>query len=153
MSGFVAGGSSAPFTLSNDGFWPDIDADHLRAAQRIPASVTNLRLEVASVAAIISVNRELSAHKLQWQAAGHATLADVPADQINGQSILLAQYQRAIYCSTSVEVSERYRSFDTTSSGDKNAEELTPTIDELRRDVRWAIRDLLGIGRSTIELI
>jgi hypothetical protein len=153
MSGFVAGGSSAPFTLSNDGFWPDIDADHLRAAQRIPASVTNPRLEVASVAAIISVNRELSAHKLQWQAAGHATLADVPADQINGQSILLAQYQRAIYCSTSVEVSERYRSFDTTSSGDKNAEELTPTIDELRRDVRWAIRDLLGIGRSTIELI
>jgi hypothetical protein len=153
MSGFVAGGSSAPFTLSNDGFWPDIDADHLRAAQRIPASVTNPRLEVASVAAIISVNRELSAHKLQWQAAGHATLADVPADQINGQSILLVQYQRAIYCSTSVEVSERYRSFDTTSSGDKNAEELTPTIDELRRDVRWAIRDLLGIGRSTIELI
>lgn len=153
MSGFVAGGSSAPFTLSNDGFWPDIDADHLRAAQRIPANVTNPRLEVATVAAMISVNRELKAHKLQWLAAGHATLADVPAEQINGQSSLLILYQRAIYCSTSVEVSERYRSFDTTNSGDKNAEELTPTIDELRRDARWAIRDLLGIGRSTIELI
>jgi hypothetical protein len=153
MSGFVAGGSSAPLPLTNDGFWPDIDADRLRAAQRIPANVTNPRLEVATVAAMISVNRELKAHKLQWQAAGHATLADVPAEQINGQSSLLTLYQRAIYCSTSVEVSERYRSFDTTNSGDKNAEELTPTIDELRRDARWAIRDLLGIGRSTIELI
>ena len=26
-------------------------------------------------------------------------------------------------------------------------------IDDLRRDARWAISDILGIGRTTVELI
>jgi len=39
------------------------------------------------------------------------------------------------------------------NSGNKNAEELTPTIDDYRRDLRWAVRDFLGINRSTVELI
>lgn len=153
MSGFVAGGSSAPFTIETDSFWPDIDADHLRASQRIVASVTNERLKVAAVGAIISVNRELHTSKLVWQAAGYAVLEEVPAEQVNGESTLIALYRRAIYCTTSVEVCERYRSYDTTNSGDSNADELSPSIDELRRDARWALRDLLGVGRSTVELI
>ncbi|SFT48760.1 head completion/stabilization protein [Pseudomonas marincola] len=153
MSGFIAGGTSAAFTLSNDGFWPDIDADDVREAQRINPSVTNKRLEVAIVGALISVNRLLLAKKLNWQAEGFTTLADVPAEQINGASILQAQYLRAIYCATSVEVAERYRSYDTTNTGEKNAEELTASIDELRRDARWAVSDLLGLRRTTVELI
>ena len=46
-----------------------------------------------------------------------------------------------------------YRSYDSTNSGNNNAEELTPTIDDYRRDLRWAVRDFLGINRSTVELI
>ncbi|ARU88297.1 head completion/stabilization protein [Pseudomonas sp. M30-35] len=153
MSGFIAGGTAAAFTLSNDGFWPDIDAEAVREAQRINPSVTNKRLEVAIVGALINVNRLLKPLKVSWQAEGYATLADVPAEQLNGASILQAQYQRAIYCSTSVEVAERYRSYDTTNTGEKNAEELTASIDELRRDARWAVSDLLGMRRTTVELI
>ncbi|MBS7660569.1 head completion/stabilization protein [Pseudomonas lalucatii] len=153
MSGFVAGGAPQAFTLSNDGFWPDVDADALRAALRIDASVTNARLEVAAVAAVLSVNRELKAPKLAWQAEGHATLAAVPADQVNGQSELLALYRRAVYCTTAAEVAERYRSFDATNSGEAKADELAPSADEYRRDARFAIRDLLGVSRTTVELI
>ncbi|WP_442965592.1 head completion/stabilization protein [Pseudomonas sp. RIT-PI-r] len=43
--------------------------------------------------------------------------------------------------------------YDSTNSGNQNAEELTPSIDELRRDQRWAVRDFLGLGRTTVELI
>ncbi|MFI8483013.1 head completion/stabilization protein [Pseudomonas sp. NPDC078700] len=153
MSGFIAGGTATAFTLSNDGFWPDIDADAVREAQRINSSVTNKRLEVAIVGALINVNRLLKPLKTSWQAEGYATLADVPAEQLNDASILQAQYQRAIYCATSVEVAERYRSYDTTNTGEKNAEELTTSIDELRRDARWAVSDLLGQRRTTVELI
>lgn len=153
MSAFIATGTAEQFNLANDGFWPDIDAHNLRAAQRIDASVTNPRLEVATVAAIISVNRELSTRKQQWQAAGYSTLADVPADQINSQSIYVAHYTRAIYSATSAEVAERYRSFDATNSGDKNAEQQTASVDDYRRDARWAVRDILGRRRTTVELI
>ena len=82
LSAFVAGGTTDPLLLVNDGFWPDIDAEKLRAAQRIASDVTNERLEVAAVAAMISVNRELHHLKFRHLAAGHTTLEAVPADQI-----------------------------------------------------------------------
>jgi hypothetical protein len=153
MSAFVAGGASPAIIISNDGFWPDIDGDDLRAALRIDASVTNARLQEAVVAAIISVNRELLARKHAWQDAGHATLATVPADTINGLSTLHTTYSRAIYSSTAAEVAERYRSYDTTNSGESKAADQGSSADEYRRDARWAIRDLLGSRRTTVELI
>lgn len=154
MSAFVAsGGSAEPFTLVNDGWWPDIDGDALRDAQRIKADVTNQRLEFAVVAAMISVNRELAAWKATQLAAGYATLADVPAEQIGGRSHRVALYERAIYSATSAECAERYRSYDATRSGGDSAEEEERSIDDYRRDQRLAIRDLLGVARTTVELL
>lgn len=153
MSAFIAGGVAAPLTLSNDGFWPDIDLADLRDAQRIASSVTNGRLETAVVAAMISVNRELSTRKLRYQAEGHTHLDAVPADKIAERSVLTILYERAVYSAASAEVAERYRSFDATNSGAAKAEEEEPTVDDYRRDSRFAIRDLLGISRTTVELL
>lgn len=153
MSGFIAGGTAEAFALVNDGFWPDIDADHLRAAQRIDAAVTNARLEVAAVAAMVAVNRDLSAAKAKWLAAGFGTLAEVPADQIAGASMHVHRYRRAVYSLTSAEVAERYRSYDATNSGAKGADLDEPSADDYRRDARHAVRDILGIGHATVELI
>jgi hypothetical protein len=153
MSGFVAGGTTTAFTIENDGFWPNVDADNYRAAHRVDASVTNARLEVALVAAILAVNADLLKKKLSWLAQGYTTLAAVPADAINGETILLALYRRAVYSQASAEVAERYRTYDATNSGAAAAEEELPTAAEYRRDARWAIRDMLGVPRSTVELI
>ena len=153
MSGFVAGGTVASGHINTDAFWPSIDLDELRATLRIDASVTAPRLETAAVAAAISVNRELSGWRAIQQAAGHSELAAVPSEKINDVSVLVHLYRRAIEAATGAEVCERYRSYDSTNSGNQNAEELTPSIDELRRDQRWAVRDFLGLGRTTVELI
>ncbi|QTS88885.1 head completion/stabilization protein [Ectopseudomonas khazarica] len=153
MSAFVGGGDNPAFTLTNDGFWPNIDGDDLRAAQRIGADVSNMRLETAAVAAIISINRELRPLKMRHLAAGHDILQAVPADQVNGTSELVHTYLRAIYCTTSAEVAERYRNYDTTNSGTAKAEEENTSADDYRRDARFAIRDLLGISRNTVELL
>lgn len=154
MSGFIAnGGSAEPFTLDNDGWWPDIDADHLRAAMRLDGSITNARLKVAAVNAMIAVNRELAAYKVREQANGHAALVDVPAVVITGESELVHLYRRAVYCSAGAELAERYRSYDATADGNQRADDLTPSVDEYRRDARWAIRDVLGNAHTTVELI
>lgn len=156
MSGFVAGGTGAPAPsghINTDPFWPSIDLDDVRGTLRIDSSVTPIRLETATIAAAISVNREFAKWRRAKQAEGYATLADVPAEQIEEKSELVHLYQRAIYASTGAEICERYRSYDSTNSGNQNAEELTPSIDELRRDQRWAVRDFLGLGRTTVELI
>lgn len=153
MSGFIASGPTASGHINSDPFWPSIDLDALRAAQRIDASVSLARLETAVVAAAINVNRELSKWRMAQQAKGYTTLADVPAISIRGVSERVELYLRAIHTATSAEVCERYRSYDSTKSGRQSAEDLTPTIDEYRRDQRWAIRDFLGQSRSTVELI
>lgn len=153
MSGFVGNAPAQPFTLTNDGFWPDIDAAHLRERQRIGGNVTNARLEEAAVAAMISVNRELRTLKLRYMALGHDTLEAVPADQINNESELVHTYRRAIYSEASAEVAERYRNYSATEAGAAKGEAEELTADDYRRDKRFAIRDLLGISRTTVELL
>ncbi|WLI14435.1 MULTISPECIES: head completion/stabilization protein [Pseudomonas] len=153
MSGFVAGGTAPTGHINTDPFWPSIDLDDVRGTLRIDSSVTLIRLETATIAAAISVNRELAEWRRTKQTEGYTTLADVPAEQVKDVSQFVHLYQRAIYAATGAEICERYRSYDTTNSGNQNADELNPSIDELRRDQRWAVRDFLGLGRTTVELI
>jgi len=153
MSGFVAGGTSPSGHINTDPFWPSIDLDDVRGTLRLDSSVTPVRLETATIAAAITINRELKTWRETQQAAGYATLAEVPADTVKDVSENVHLYLRAIYTATGAEICERYRSFDTTNSGNQNADDLTPSIDELRRDQRWAVRDFLGLGRTTVELI
>ena len=153
MSGFVAVGSTPSGHLNTDPFWPSIDLDALRATLRIDASVTPARLETACITAAISLNRELKDWRIEQQTAGYNELAEVPAEQVQQVSVRVHLYRRAIEAATGAEVCERYRAYDSTNSGNKNAEELTPTVDDYRRDLRWAVRDFLDLPRTTVELI
>lgn len=153
MSGFIAGGTATVLIIDNDGFWPDIEGEGAKAVLRLDSSVPDARLESALLNAMQSVNRELRAVKKGHLAAGYNTVADVPADRLGGTSELILSYRRAVYCTAGAELQERYRGYDTTSNGDQKAEALCPTIDDLKRDARHAIRDLLGIGHCTVELI
>lgn len=154
MSGFIAGGlPTDAYPISNADFWPDIDGQQLRAAMRIDSSVSDDRLEVATVNAMIEANRELAAYRTARQAEGHATLADVPAEQIKGESQWLHLYRRIIYCGALAELIERYNSYDATNSGAKKVTEEESSPDQLRRDARKALRTILGISHATVELL
>jgi len=154
MSGFTANASRPPASqdVGSDPFWPTVNMEDLRNTVRIEGSVTNERLRMALVNAVITVNDELAKWKAE-RSASFQTLAEVPAPLIDGTSRQVQLYRRAVYCATSVEVAERFRSYDATAQGNQRAEDLQPTIDELRRDLRWAVSDFLGTRRVTAELI
>ncbi|WPP47717.1 head completion/stabilization protein [Pseudomonas sp. AN-1] len=153
MSGFFAGGTTAALTISNDGWWPDIDAHHLAGSLRLGDTVSEERLEVATINAVLSVNRELVRFRDSQILAGIASAADVPGEQVAGETLLIHRYRRAVYSTAGAELAERYRGLDTTGTGQSAADQLTPVIDEYRRDARWAISDILGLTRTTVELI
>ncbi|MFP3499126.1 head completion/stabilization protein, partial [Pseudomonas sp. SIMBA_059] len=90
------------------------------------------------------VNDELRSALAAWRDAGITCLADAPADQLDGESVRLQHYRRAVYCLAKATLIERYRDYDTTGDGARRADELEPQGDELRRDVRWAISDIIG---------
>lgn len=139
--------------VANDGFFPNIDPAAVREAARIPTSITPARLRAAILGAIMTVEIDLRAFAAASVAAGHATLAAVPAPQLDGKSVQLIRYHRAIALYAKAELIERHRDFDTTAAGGGQADELTPTIGELRRDAMHAIRDMLGVTRTVVDLI
>ncbi|HEX8446293.1 MAG TPA: head completion/stabilization protein [Sphingomonas sp.] len=167
MSGFVYSGGSDDCGTSvippavpmidapivNDGWLPDIDLARLRREIRVRESVTPERLRSAAVGAVLTVSNDLVEWQAARQAEGHATLAAIPAPRLDGQSRNTILYIRAVACFAKAELVERYRDIDTTAAGDRKADALDQTPDDLRRDGRHAIRDLLGRDRTTVDLI
>ncbi len=116
----------------------------------LDGTITAPRLAHALTEAVIHTNRELRAWRIEQEAADHATLADVPDDEPGRLPYL---YKRAVYSKAKADLMERMLNFDATATGQKKAESQEPAIDDHRRNARWAIRDILGQPRSTVELI
>ena len=139
--------------IVNDGWLPDIDLTTLRREIRVRESVTPERLRAAALGAAITVGNDLIAWQAARTAEGHPSLAAIPAPMLDGRSRNVILYARAIACFAKAELVERYRDIDTTAGGDRKADALDQTPDDLRRDGRHAIRDLVGRGRTTVALI
>ena len=165
MSGFSYGGGgcatsiippapgAADAVVANDGWLPDVDAAAMRTLIRTRDSVTPERLREAILGAMITVGNDVAAWQRLQRDAGHASLAAVPAARLGGESRLVILYRRAVACLAKADLVESARDVDTTAAGDRKLDALDPTIDELRRDGRHAIRDLLGATRTTVALI
>lgn len=139
--------------IANGDFFPAIDPAAARTRMRIDGTVTAERLREALIDAALAVNAELDAWRTEQVAAGHAALAEVPAAQIDGISAHVHHYLRAVRCMAAANLVERFRDADSTNDGHLHADKLDLTVDDLRRDARWAVRDILGTGRTTVELI
>lgn len=139
--------------VANDGWFPDIDLTLLRITVRVDPNVTDERLREAAVQAISSALDDLEDWKALQIEAGHPNLAAVPAVQIGGESRLVAIYRRAVHSYAAADLAARLRDIGTTSSGHDRADELVTTEDTHRQAARWAVRDILGKRRTTVELI
>ena len=162
MTGLVATANppeaAAEPLLCNDGWFPDMEPAKVRAACLLDGTVTTARLIPALQAAVLSVNRELDVwqqeQRTRW---GYDSLADVPAAQVDGQSAKLIYYRRAVHACLQADLAEAYREQSTLPNGankaDRVLEALVTRLDENRRNQRWAVADLLGTARTTVDLI
>ena len=96
---------------------------------------------------------DLRAFAADSNAAGHATLAAVPAPQLGGQSVQSVRYHRAIALYAKAELIERHPDFDTTAAGGAEGNDAATAIGSLRRNAMHAVRDMLGVTRTVVDLI
>ncbi|WP_212768912.1 head completion/stabilization protein [Pectobacterium versatile] len=136
--------------IENTFFWPDVEAGTLRTLMRLENTVTPERLRHAALTAISEVNAELFEYRRAQMAAGFTTLAAVPAERLDGQSEKHHHYLRAVSAITTATLYERYRGYDASAKGDRKADALDGTIDELWRDARWSISQLQDKPRCII---
>ncbi|WP_234085277.1 head completion/stabilization protein [Azonexus sp. R2A61] len=136
-------------------FWPNIAPVDVRAQQRIDNTITPARLRGALIESIAETNHALRIWRLAQQDLGINHLADVVSDYepVDGESALIQKYRRACGCLAKALLLERWRDFDTTAQGDKQADTLEIQIGDHRRDWHAAIADITGRTRSTVELI
>lgn len=150
MSGFTfnAPVSTENESIQNDGFFPDIQLNDVREKVRLDGSVTNKRLIDSIISAMLEINDQLKTLKSKA-----VTLDELATSHIAGKPNTQLLYERAIYSAIAADINEKYRSYDSTGDGQKRGQELEPTVDDYRRNLRWAIRDLLGQSRCTVDLI
>ena len=87
------------------------------------------------------------------QMLGYVSLAEVPAEQLDGKSERIQHYFNAVYCWARAMLNERYQDYDATASGVKRGEELAESSGDLWRDARWAISRVQDAPHCTVELI
>ncbi|MGF7149445.1 hypothetical protein FHS96_003096 [Sphingomonas zeicaulis] len=164
MTGFVASPppteadpqapEQPPFDLvAGDDWYPGITLTVVRDAVRIPTTVTDQRLRDSVRGAMISVRRELAAWKRRWIAAGVAGLVDVDDETIDGESALELLYRRAVCAYAAADLAETHGDISATNEGRERNEERAVPADEHRRNATHAIRDILSVGRTSVELI
>lgn len=78
-------------------FWPEILLRDLRLASRIPGRTTTSRLKFVTTEAVAHVTDQLDDWRGIQESAGYSTLADVPARMLNGESVKVYRYRRAVY--------------------------------------------------------
>ncbi len=154
-TGFIANATTSPAEgeIDSTPFWPAISLPDLRETVRLDGTVTTARLKHAVIDAITSVNRDLADWRRAREAEGVATLAAVPGEVINGESAYLHSYRRAVYAMTRANLLERYTDYSATGDGVKGADAKIISSDDLYRDARFAIRDILGTTHITVALI
>ena len=156
MTGFIVTAPAADpeeAPIVSGPFWPNVAPVAIRATQRIDNTVPPERLRMALIEAIACTNHALRDWRQAQADLGHTNLSTVPADEIDGKSILEHRYQRAVGCLAKALLLERLRDFDTSGKGDKKADTLTDPIDDCRRDHLHALADITGNARTVVELI
>ncbi len=103
---------------------------------RTDGTVTQPRLKQVALSAISEVNAELYEFRRRQQMLGYASLAEVPAEQLDGKSERIQHYFNAVYCWARAMLNERCQDYDATASGVKRGEELAEASGDLWRDAR-----------------
>lgn len=139
--------------IENDGFLPAIDPDDVRATMRVPDNFDPRRVRASCIGAMLRLAPDLAGWIAEKKAAGHATLAAVPAPQLDGKSTLVLLYERAVACHAKAELIERHRDVDQAGGAQRDAAAVDQTPGELRRDAHHALRQMLERTPTTVELI
>lgn len=139
--------------IKNTFFFPDIDPKRVREGMRLEQTVAPARLREAIKTGIAETNAELFLWREQQIAGGVSKLADVPADDLDGESVRIFYYLRAVTSMATATLYERYRGVDASAKGDKKADSIDTTVDELWRDMRWAVSRVQDKPRCIVSQI
>ena len=148
MSGFVANTPAVNEADIPNVFWPAISPATLRDIFSIKQDVNSAKLTHLVTMAIISVNDELKNLTISHKESGINNSED-----LEDGTRLNHLYKHAIYSTVMVNVIDNSRDYDATASSRDEADDTEKAMDTQRSNAAIAIRSILGLSRSNVELI
>lgn len=140
--------------ITNDGFWPDVNAGDFERLRGTPAAQDDERIAFAVVNAIASVNLQLEALKAKYQTQGIAKAEDIQAfPMVNNKNRIVVQYQSAVFARAKADLLPDLSTVHQKKEGDHLAERSLETKNELLAESERIVRNMLGKGRASVELI
>ena len=148
MSGFVANTPAADEADIENVFWPAISPATLRDIFSIKQDVNPAKLSHLITMAIITTNDELKTLTISHKESGIDS-----SDDLEDSTRLNHLYNHAIYSTVMVSVIDNSRDYDATASGREDTDDIEKAMDTQRTNAAIAIRSILGLSRSNVELI
>lgn len=138
-------------TLTNNGFWPDLNLGEFQRSRSIPSDIDSDTLAEALLASVAEVNLDLQSLASGFAAQGYPQAAAVPGVSMNGQTALISQYKKAVFARAKADLLGEY---STQFSRAPNAGQENPeTRSRLLAEAATVLRNMKGVSRCTVALI
>ena len=139
--------------IVNQPFWPALDLAELINQYRTPSDLPAETIATSLIQAMVIVNSRLNSYRQNQQSAGFNELESSPSEQINGQSIQLILYKRAVFCQAKAIILRDWPAIDRRSDGENLARSGEDTEDRYLQFTDEAIAHFLGRGGITVEAL
>ncbi|MFT6986894.1 MAG: hypothetical protein ACJAT7_002744 [Psychromonas sp.] len=140
--------------ITNDGFWPDINAGDFEKRRGLPAAQDSERIAIALVNAMAEVNKQLESLKADYKLEEYASAADVPASpSILGKNRIVIQYESAVFARAKADLLPDVATLHQRKEGDHLADRSEEVKNEFLAESERIIRNLCGMNRSTVTLL
>lgn len=140
-------------TVTNDGFWPDIEVGDFERDRAMPADLQPATVAGAVLSAVAQVNIELAITKARLNAEGHWTAAEVPGPEVNGQNQLTVLYRQAVFARAKADLVTEAGSLSQREVGNNQATQGGDVRAALLAESQQHIRAIKGAHRCGIELL
>lgn len=141
-------------TITNDGFWPNLNAGDFERRRGTPSAQDADRIAYALVNSVASVNAQLEELKAKHQANGIAKAEDITTfPKIDSKNHVVIQYEMAVFARAKADLLPDFSTVHQKKEGDHLAERSVETKNELLAESERIIRNMYGKGRSSVELI
>lgn len=138
-------------TISNSGFWPEIEIAEFQKQRAIPLQIPNEMLKSVLIAAMQGVNIDLQSVEQDYKGQGINQAAGISADRINGENHAETLYKKAVFARAKAELLPE---FNVLSSREIHTNrEYADEQKSLLAEATHAIRTLKGKRRGSVWLI
>ncbi len=131
-------------TIQRGTFFPPVESETFFRQYRPPAELPFETVIAHLEMAVIQVGRQLDFWRREQTAA---TMAEIPAETVNGRSELLVLYERAVYCEAKAEILKETLTADRRKAAENNAKTGEETEEKYREFSADAIALIVGDDR------